>query len=383
MHYVLVTETYPPEVNGVALTVQSLEQGLRSRGHVVSLVRPRQDADDTAPAGADTLVRGVALPRYPGLRAGLPATGRLLDSWSRSRPDAIYIATEGPLGWSALRAARRLGIPVATGFHTRFDAYMRDYRLAWLEPAALRWMRHFHNRADATLVPTRELQRSLQEAGFRQVRLLPRGVDIRLFRPDRRDQSLRARLGVAGDAPLVIHVGRLAPEKNLALAMRAFRRLQARRPDARCVCVGDGPLGPALARDNPDVVFTGVQRGPTLARLFASADLFAFPSLSETFGNVTLEAMASGIATVAYDYGAARQHLRDGVHGAAIEPGDEAAFLAAVERIGSDPGAMRAMGRSARAAVRSLSTRRVAEDLDRLLGSLARGAHVDVARTAA
>src|SRR5690606_30873084 len=120
--------------------------------------------------------------RYPGAGrrpaplsrpARRPATGRLLGTWSRTRPDAIYIATEGPLGWSALRAALRLGIPVATGFHTRFDAYMRDYRLAWLEPAALRWMRHFHNRADATLVPTRELQRSLQEAGFRQVRLLP------------------------------------------------------------------------------------------------------------------------------------------------------------------------------------------------------------------
>src|SRR5690606_38143541 len=108
MRYALVTETYPPEVNGVALTVQSLEHGLRDRGHVVTLVRPRQDAD--ASTASDTLVRGVALPRYPGLRAGLPATRRLLDAWSDARPDAVDIATEGPLGWSALRAARRLGI---------------------------------------------------------------------------------------------------------------------------------------------------------------------------------------------------------------------------------------------------------------------------------
>lgn len=383
MHYALVTETYPPEVNGVALTVQSLEHGLRERGHAVSLVRPRQDGDDAEACGSDILVRGVALPRYPGLRAGLPATRQLLDTWSQARPEAIYIATEGPLGWSALRAARRLGIPAATGFHTRFDEYMRDYRLGWLEPVALRWMRHFHNRADVTVVPTHELQRFLWEAGFRCVRRLSRGVDTELFHPDRRDPATRARLGVAGGAPLLIHVGRLAPEKNLALAMRAYRRLLALRPDARLVCVGDGPMGAALRRDNPDVVFTGILRGEALARVFASADLFVFPSLSETFGNVTLEAMASGIATVAYAYGAAGEHLRDGVHGAAIDPGDEAALLAAVVRIGGDARAMRAMGRAARAAVQGLSTQRVAEDFDRLLAGLARGVPSDANRTAA
>lgn len=383
MHYALVTETYPPEVNGVALTVQSLEHGLRQRGHRVSVVRPRQEDDDAGAHESGTLVRGVALPRYPGLRAGLPATRQLLDVWTRTRPDAIYIATEGPLGWSALRAAHRLGIPAATGFHTRFDEYMRDYRLGWLEPVALRWMRHFHNRADATLVPTHELQRFLREAGFRCVRRLPRGVDTELFHPARRDPATRARLGAAGEAPLLVHVGRLAPEKNLSLAMRAYRRLQALRPDARCVCVGDGPMAAALRRDNPDVVFTGTLRGEALARVFASADLFVFPSLSETFGNVTLEAMASGIATVAHAYGAAGEHLRDGEHGAAVEPGDEAGFLAAVVRIGSDPNAMRAMGHAARAAVQGLSMQRVAEDFDRLLAGLARGVPSDADRTAA
>ena len=381
MRYSIVTETYPPEVNGVALTVQSLEHGLRDRGHVVSLVRPRQDAD--ASIASDTLVRSVALPRYPGLRAGLPATRRLLDAWSDARPDAIYIATEGPLGWSALRAARRLGIPAATGFHTRFDAYMRDYRMPWLEPVALRWMRHFHNRADATLVPTRELKGFLDDAGFRHARRLPRAVDTHRFDPAQRNPALRARLGAIGDAPLLIHVGRLAPEKNLSLAVRAFRRLQGLRPDARFLWVGDGPLAATLQRDNPDFVFTGVQRGELLARLFASADLFVFPSRSETFGNVTLEAMASGIATVAYDYGAAREHLRDGEHGAAIEPGDESAFLAAVARIGADVMAMRRMGRAARAAVAGLSTQRVAEDFDRLLAGLAHGEPVDADRAAA
>src|SRR5690606_10005883 len=238
-------------------------------------------------------------------------------------PDAIYIATEGPLGWSALRAARRHGIPIATGFHTRFDEYMRDYRMPWLEPVALEWMRRFHNRADATLVPTRELETTLRSSGFRHVRRLPRAVDTALFEPSRRSDAVRAALGVAAGAPLVIHVGRLAPEKNLPLALRAFRRLQAQRPDARMVWVGDGPLRERLQRENPDCAFTGVLRGEALARMFASADLFLFPSRSETFGNVTLESMASGVPVVAYDYGAAREHLRDGTHGAAVPCDDE------------------------------------------------------------
>lgn len=168
MRYAIVTETYPPEVNGVALTVQGLEQGLRARGHDVTVVRPRQSGE-TDGLAHELLLRSAPLPRYPGLRIGLPATRTLVANWSADPPDAIYVATEGPLGWSALRAARRLGIPVATGFHTRFDQYMRDYGAAWLAPTALRWMRRFHNRADAMLVPTRELADLLESLKFTNV----------------------------------------------------------------------------------------------------------------------------------------------------------------------------------------------------------------------
>lgn len=372
MHYAIVTETYPPEVNGVALTIQSLEHGLRKRGHRVTLVRPRQEGA----AAAETdhlLVGGVTLPGYPGLRAGLPSPGPIAAAWRHARPDAVYIATEGPLGWSALRTARRLGVPVATGFHTRFDTYMRDYRLPWMEPVAMGWMRRFHNQADATLVPTRDLQAALRAQGFRRVRVLPRGVDTDLFDPVRRSTAVREGLGVAPDAPLLIHVGRLAAEKNLSLALCAFRRLQVRRPDARMVWVGDGPLRERMRRENPDCVFAGTLRGEALARQIASADLFVFPSLSETFGNVTLESMASGVPVVAYDYGAAREHLRHGAHGAAIPCGDESAFVAAVTALGSDMPRLAAMGRSARAAVAGLSPAQVAADFDRLLAGLRDG----------
>lgn len=371
MRYAFVTETWPPEVNGVALTVQAMRSGLQSLGHEVSLFRPRQRADGAAPANAgETLLPGLPIPRYPGLRFGLPAARALAAAWRRSPPDAIYVATEGPLGWSALRAARRLGIPVATGFHTRFDAYMRDYGAAILGPAALAWMRRFHNQAHATLVPTRELQEWLAVAGFRNVALLARAVDAKRFSPVHRDPALRAAWGAEEHAPVAIHVGRIAAEKNLGLAVRAFRRLQAAQPLARFVFVGDGPERERLARENPDFVFPGVQRGDALARHFASADLFLFPSLSETFGNVTLEAMASGVPAIAFRYGAAREHLEDGVHGAAPAPGDEAGFIDACVRIGTDPDARRRMGMAAPVAVARLQPRRVAADLDALLHRL-------------
>jgi glycosyltransferase involved in cell wall biosynthesis len=371
MRHAIVTETWPPEVNGVALTVQALEQGLRARGHEVSRVRPRQSPAQAAEAG-ETLVRGARLPRYPGLKFGLPATGQLQRLWRENRPDAIYVATEGPLGWSALRVARRLGIPAATGFHTRFDRYMRDYGAALLEPVAFRWMRRFHNLADATLVPTRELRGFLQGSGFDNVVLLPRAVDTQQFQPAFRDPMLRRSWGVAADAPVAIHVGRIAAEKNLALAVRAFRELQRLRPDARFAWVGDGPARAQLQREHPDFIFCGVQRGQALARHFASGDLFLFPSLSETFGNVTLEAMASGVPTVAFDYGATHEHLRDGSHGAAIAPGDENGFIAATRHIGGDADLRFVMGAAAREAVSRLRPEDVSAAFDDILAGLAR-----------
>lgn len=376
MHIAIVTETWPPEINGVALTVHALARGAAAIGHRVEVLRPRRRDERDGEAGMDeVLLQGAALPRYPGLRFGLPAPRLLQRRWTEQAPDAIYVATEGPLGHSALRAARRLGIPVCTGFHTRFDDFAHHYGFGFLTPAVFACLRRFHNRASATLVPTTELAQFLETNGFRNVRLLRRAVDTQLFQPGRRDPSLRAEWGVPEDGLALIHVGRLAPEKNIELALRASAAIRARHPQALCVIIGDGPSRAELQDRHPEVVFAGIRRGEDLARHYASGDLFLFPSLTETFGNVTLESLASGVPVVAFDYGAAREHIHSATTGARVPIGDAEAFVDAAVTLagriaGSDPDDLVRSRAEVRAEVAGLSQADVASHFTLLLDSL-------------
>jgi glycosyltransferase involved in cell wall biosynthesis len=395
MRIAIVTETYPPEVNGVALTVAGLARGLGAAGHRVQVIRPRQagaSTDDTNVAQT-VLTRAMRLPMYPELRIGLTSARRLRTLWKSEPPDAIYVATEGPLGAAALRAARTLAIPAATGFHTRFDDFARHYGLGLIAPAVFAYLRRFHRRAQATLVPTAELREFLHHCGFGNVLMLQRAVNTKLFDPQRRDARLRASWGLAPQQPAVLHVGRIAPEKNLALAVRAFHAIREVRPDAKFIWVGEGPARVALQRQNPDFHFAGMQHGDALARHYASGDLFLFPSLTETFGNVTLEALASGLPTVAFDYGAAREHLCDEC-GRRVPFGNADAFVVAarelarqLDRAGTDQAGTDqagldqagithadAMRHAARAAVAALDPLRVAANFAALLADLARPA---------
>lgn len=367
----IVSETYPPEINGVALTVHSLAAGLAAHGHSVDLIRPRQLTSFDDEPGIDTLeVRGAALPRYPGLRFGLPAGRHLRQRWNRQRPDAIYVATEGPLGWSAVRAAKSMGIPVATGFHTRFDTYADHYGVGFLTPMVRNYLRNFHNRASATLVPTDALANELTALGVSTARLLRRAVDTQLFNPEYRDASLRASWQVDETTPVVLYVGRIAAEKNLDLAVRSFRAIQQHVPQARYVWVGDGPAREALQRNHPDFIFAGMLRGEALARHYASADMFVFPSLSETFGNVILEALAAGLPVVAYEEGAAREHLFTGVNGHCIASGDETAFIEAAATLAAQPLQLHLLGKTARESVINLSPEAVIREFETLLRRL-------------
>ncbi len=363
----VVTETYPPEVNGVAGTIARVVEGLRERGHELQLIRPRQGPDDVARVQegfAEMLMRGLPIPRYPELKMGLPAKRALVRRWSFERPDVVHLATEGPLGWSALQAARHLRLPVVSEFRTNFHAYSQHYGVGWLRHPILAYLRKFHNQCQRTLAPAPDLRDQLTDQGFQRVFASARGVDTQRFRPERRSTALRRQWGAEDGAPVLICVGRLAAEKNLGTAVDAFEALRQVEPRAKLVFVGDGPERERLQARCPDAVFAGLRRGDDLAAHYASADLFVFPSLTETFGNVVPEAMACGLPVVAYHYAAAAVLLQDHRAGALAPMGDAEAFVRAVVDLGRLPTALRALGREAHAVARTLGWDRIVAEVE-------------------
>src|SRR5688500_13822109 len=241
MRIAMVTETYPPEVNGVARTAALLAEGLLKRGHSLQLVRPRQNAADAAAAEdgfEELLVTGIPIPRYTQLKMGMPSRRALERAWRARRPDLVHIATEGPLGWSALAAARRLELPVATDFHTNFDAYSKHYGFSWFARAVQAYLRRFHHRTHCTRVPTAELAEALGKDGFERLRVVGRGVNPAVFSPAKRSAELRASWGADDATPVALCVSRFAPEKNFPLVIEAYEAMRTARPDLKLVLVG-------------------------------------------------------------------------------------------------------------------------------------------------
>lgn len=366
----MVTETYPPEVNGVARTIALTAEALKARGHSIQLVRPRQNGHDLvgdAPAFRTLLRPGFPIPRYTQLQFGLPSRRVLERAWSEERPDVVHIATEGPLGWSALSAARRLGIPIATDFRTNFHWYMRDYGVPWLARPVTSYLRSFHNRAGCTMVPTRAMAEGLAAHGFERLRVVARGVDTKAFHPQRRSRELRASWGAGDDTPVVLCVSRFAREKNFPLVFEAYQAMRRIRCDAKLVLVGDGPLAEDLRRKGVGLVIAGRKEDADLACHYASADMFLFASMSETWGNVTLEAMASGLCVVAYDYAAASEVIASGRNGLLAHVGNATAFVAQATAAGRDDALRRQFGEDARLKSESLDWERIHDSFARVL----------------
>lgn len=352
-----VTETWPPELNGVSLTVERTVRYLGERGHEVDLVRPRQPADGRSASAPATdavggspdagaarrlLTRGCVIPMYPDLRFGLALPGTLGRRFDAERPDVVHLATPGPLAWAALAAARARGIAVTSDFRTNFHQYAGHYGLGFLAGAAMGLLRRFHNLTDLTFVPTRATESALAAAGVQRLSRVGRGVDTVRFDPARRNAALRASWGVGADTPVLLSVGRVAAEKNVDLALEAWQAAAAARPGTALVVVGDGPARTRLAAAHPTVRFVGALRGEALAAHYASADAFLFPSLTDTFGNVVLEALASGLPVVAFDTAAAAEHVVDGASGRLVAMGDRAGFVDAVRALALAPARSRA-----------------------------------------
>lgn len=333
MKIMIVSDTYPPDINGVARTLQVLAAGLAKRGHTVRVITTTAGANTEGGSGEVQLqsVCAIPVPGYDGIRIGIASQRYFHEQFDRFQPDALYVAVETFMGGSAVQVARKRGIRVVSGFHTNFHNYSKNYRLPLFKAALTWYLTHLHNLTARTLTPSETTAGQLREIGIENVGVLGRGVDTGLFSPHRRDDELRLSWGAKKEDPVAIFVGRIAPEKNLPLVVRSFQRIRQQNPRTRCVFVGDGPSAAWLRKEYPEFIHAGARTGVDLARHYASADIFVFPSLSETFGNVLTESLASGLVSVSYDYAAARQYVRHGRNGFVAEPENEKAYLEALD----------------------------------------------------
>lgn len=316
----IVTDTYFPDINGVAMTLGRLVKGLSGNGHRVRIIRSGNDADGSARIGA------IKLPGYKEVSIGLPGPIKFRKRWKKKRPDVIYVATESPMGLSAVSVACGLGIPITTGFHTNFHQYMEQYHLKGLQGAAMGYLKQLHTRALATFAPSKEVVEMLKNEGIAHAELLGRGVDTELYHPSRRCEELRQSWQASTESTVFMVVGRVAAEKNIPLAIDAVELVRQEKPDAQLVIVGDGPLRAELEAKHPWVIFAGAKRDEELATYYASADVLLFPSETETFGNVVLEGLASGLHVISYDYAAAAETIVHGSNGSKCRKGDRLAF---------------------------------------------------------
>ncbi|MFG2930283.1 glycosyltransferase family 4 protein [Streptomyces achromogenes] len=358
MRVVIVTESFPPDVNGVAHCALQTARHLVDRGHHPLVVAPAP-APGTGPdadAPCEVIrVPSLPLPGYPQVRVALPSR-RLAAALVAHRPDVVHLAGPFVLGVRGMAAAARLGIPAVAVYQTDLAGYARTYMGAG-EAAAWRRIRSVHAAADRTLAPSSAARSDLEEHGVPRVALWPRGVDTVRFRPDRRDEALRRALAPHGER-IVGYVGRLAPEKHVELLSGVCGL-----PGVRVVVVGDGPSRGQLAEALPGAVFLGRRTGGELARIFASLDLFVHTGPFETFCQTVQEAMASGVPVVAPAAGGPLDLVAHGRTGLLVPPGDATAVQEAVRALAADPARRAAYGAAARAGVEGRTWAAVGDQL--------------------
>lgn len=360
MRVAIITESFPPDVNGVAHSVVRVAEHLLRRGHLPLVIAPEPGSSRPAVAGPFPYpvvrVASVPAPRYRGFRLGLPTT-RLTDALISHAPDVVHLASPFVLGARGMALAAQLRLPSVAVYQTDVPAYVRAYRFGVAEPVAWRWLRRIHNRAGRTLAPSRASAAALAGHGIERVWLWPRGVDTNRFHPARRSHRLRELLAPAGEL-LVGYVGRLAAEKRVDL-LAATCRL----PGVRVVVVGDGPARSGLERALPGAVFLGERHGEQLAAVYASLDLFVHTGPYETFGQTVQEALASGVPVVAPAAGGPMDLVTPGVTGALVPRGDAAAVAEAVAGLAADRDRLRRYGAAARTSVAGRTWEAVGDQL--------------------
>ncbi len=348
MRVAIVTETFLPKVDGIVRMLTELLRYLRDAGHEALVIAPGKGPDRHAGFPVERVL-GLRWRLYPGLTLARP-TPRLLAILARWQPDIVHLAGPVLLGAQGAVAGRFLGLPLAAHFQTDLAAYAAHHRLAPLGQVAWHYLRAVHGLADRTYCPTPTIRRDLAARGFRDLALCARGVDTQGFHPRRRDPALRARiLGPGADpaTPILAYVGRVSPEKNLEALVTIARA----RPDLPLLIVGDGPARPGLERAlaGRRAHFTGELRGPALGAAYASADLLACPSLTETYCQVAQEAMASGLPVAGFRAGGVQDVIAHGETGLLCPPGDDRDWLAQIDALTGDPARRARYGARARA----------------------------------
>ena len=351
MRIALFSETFLPQRNGVALILDRLIRHLTTQGHEVLLAVPiswRPRGEVPLHPGLRVLrVPGVPLPRYPDLTLALPLAPRVMREVADFRPDVIHVVTEYSLGVTGLQTATTLGIPAIASFHTNIPRYLPYYGFGWAGELCWRYLRWFHNQAAVTFCPSETNRHELLERGFRNVRVWPRGVDTTRFAPSGR--ATPGDDGAPHDAVRLLYVGRLTPEKDLPVLFDAYEQLRNLRTPLQLTLVGDGAYtGIMRARAPADVTFAGYLEGQALSEAYAAADVFVFPSRSETLGNVVLEALTSGLPVVGVRDGGTLENVEDGLNGVLCEPGDAGSFAAGIRRLAENPALRSRLGQNAR-----------------------------------
>jgi phosphatidylinositol alpha 1,6-mannosyltransferase len=348
MRIAYFTESLLPHVDGVSLTLARLFATLEEYGVEFRVYSPFVPGEEVSWSRRVRRVRSARFPLYPEYRVSFPGGPAVRGDLERFQPQLVHLVSPTPMAWWALRWARRRGVPAVASFHTDFISYFPYYRVAPLAPLGWRALRWFHNRCVATFAPSAALERQLAQRGIVGVESWSRGIDAGRFSPERRDPQLRRRWG-AGERPVLLFVGRLVREKDLLELPQVRSRLREGGMDPLLVLVGDGPLRAQLEEALPGALFSGHLEGEELARHYASADLFVFPSTTETFGNVVLEAAAAGLPAVVAGRGGPPDLVTHGVTGLVARANDPGDFAACVGLLLSHPDRLGEMGRRARA----------------------------------
>ena len=365
----IVTETWLPEINGVSLSLMHICKGLQKRGHKILLIRPtqKQKSFEFTPH-RECLVSGQAIPKYKQMQFGWPQYRKVSQALDEFSPDLVHIVTEGPLGLAVLQVTKAKNIPVTSGFHSSFQDFSRFYNLSFLIKPIQHYLKWFHNHTLVTCVPSQDTAEAIRKFGAKcKIEVVKTGVDVERFSPNFRNSMLRRSWGACEQTTVMLYVGRISQEKEIQVLIDSYLNIREDSDQKlKMVIVGDGPDLKRLQHycKDSDVIFTGILRDQALAEVFASADVFTFASQVETFGNVVLEAMASGLAVVAYDYACAKQYLN--AESAFLAPlGQKAQFIQYLKQLPSNS-VLHSMGQHALAKVQNVGWEHSVQQLEQL-----------------